>query len=135
MSGPSLLDYFVSAGEQGWRYAQPKVLCRLEIDRQLKLGWLHHRQVGGLFALEHSTGQDACLPVGVDQIGPIAHQPAGDHILPPGVAGWNGRFRGEIDDLEPAAIEERLARYDKGLRVQLGEGAKSIIEFVFRAGA
>src|SRR5262245_29370662 len=34
--------------------SRPSALARLQVDDELKLGWLHDRQVGRLFALEDS---------------------------------------------------------------------------------
>jgi hypothetical protein len=36
----------------------------LEIDDELKFGWLHDRQVGRLFALEDMAGIDTSLTMG-----------------------------------------------------------------------
>ena len=53
-----------------------KRLGGLEIDHELKLGRLQHRQVRRLLAFENSTGIDADLAIG-SNIGSIAHQAAG----------------------------------------------------------
>ena len=49
----------------------------LEVDDQLELGRLHHRQVGGLFALENPADVDAGLAISSGMIGSVAHQAAG----------------------------------------------------------
>ena len=42
-----LFDYLVSAGnERGW-YGEAERLSGFEIDDQLELDWLLHRQIGG----------------------------------------------------------------------------------------
>jgi hypothetical protein len=40
------------------------VPSHLEIDDELKLGWLHDRQVGRLFALEDTAGINTSLTMG-----------------------------------------------------------------------
>src|SRR5205814_2167368 len=55
----------------------------LEVDDQLKSCRLYHRQVGGFFALEDTTGVDAQLAIEVGPIGltrTVADQPSGKGI-------------------------------------------------------
>ena len=48
-------------GRAASRDVEAERLGGLEIDHQLELGRLHHRQVGGLLPLEDATRIDACL--------------------------------------------------------------------------
>ena len=50
--------------------SRPSALAVLQIDDELELGRLHDRQVGGLRALEDSTGIDADLAIAVEQLVP-----------------------------------------------------------------
>ena len=50
-------------------------LGRLEIDDEFKLGWLHDRQVGRLFALEDTAGIDTSLTVGAVRFIPSLIRP------------------------------------------------------------
>ena len=42
----------------------------LEVDHQLELGRLHHRQIGWLLALENAPGVEANLAIGFDKLVP-----------------------------------------------------------------
>jgi hypothetical protein len=46
-------DHLVGAGDQRWRHLQPERLGSLEVDDQLELVRLLHRQVCGLGALQY----------------------------------------------------------------------------------
>jgi hypothetical protein len=60
----NLFDHPVGTREHRWRNFEAERLGRLEIDDELKLGWLHDRQVGRLFALEDTAGIDTSLTMG-----------------------------------------------------------------------
>src|SRR5215475_4917956 len=52
-------DHLVSNREQLGGNFKAKCLGRLEVDHELELGRLHHRQVGRLLAFEHATNIEA----------------------------------------------------------------------------
>src|ERR1700719_85451 len=54
-----LFDHLVGGDLQSKRHCEPERLGRFEIDHQLKLRWLHDRQVASLGALENLAGVDA----------------------------------------------------------------------------
>jgi hypothetical protein len=51
-----LFDHLVGAGEQRRWDLEAERSGRLEVDDELELGQLKHRQVGGLSPLENLTG-------------------------------------------------------------------------------
>jgi hypothetical protein len=57
----SLFDHLVSDGKQARRNGETERLRGREIDDELKLGRLHDRKVGRLFALEDTAGVNAGL--------------------------------------------------------------------------
>jgi hypothetical protein len=57
-------NHLVGAGKNHGRDCQAKGLGSLEVDDELKLGWLHDRQVGRLFAVEDTAGIDTSLTMG-----------------------------------------------------------------------
>ncbi len=54
-----LFDHLVGASEQGERHGDAERLRRLQVDNQLDLGRLLHRQVGKLFAFQDAARVDA----------------------------------------------------------------------------
>ena len=54
----------MTSGASATSSAAAERLGRLEIDDELKLGWLDDRQVGRLFALEDTAGTDTSLTMG-----------------------------------------------------------------------
>ena len=62
-TSPDLFDHLVGAREQLWRQGEAQCLSRFEVDREVKLVRLYHRQIAGLGAFENAAGVDADLPV------------------------------------------------------------------------
>src|SRR5262245_9261998 len=60
-----LLDHFVGAREQHRRHVEAERLGGLDIQNQLKLGWLQNRQIVWPRSLENSTyvGTSRSVPV------------------------------------------------------------------------
>ena len=78
----------------------------LEVEDELKLGRLHHRQLAGLFALENARDVDADLTIGIDITGSITRQTAGVDKFTPIVHGRHLVTRGERDKLlDVVAVE------------------------------
>src|SRR5262249_40741972 len=71
-----LFDHLVGSDQQLVRHGEAESLGRIEIDHQLELRRLHHRQIDDLDALEYSSRIDAELTIRVDQVGSIAHEAA-----------------------------------------------------------
>src|SRR5262249_56672203 len=69
------------AGEERRRYFEAERLRGLEIDHQLDLGGLLHRQVRRLLALENAARIDTGLAVCIRETAPIAYQTAGSDKL------------------------------------------------------
>jgi hypothetical protein len=59
----SLFDHLVGASEHRVRHGETKRLGRLQINRQIVLGWRLHRQVGRLLALENTIDVVSRAPV------------------------------------------------------------------------
>src|SRR5215831_1894768 len=75
------LDHLVGAGEQRRGHIKAECLRGLEIDHQLDLGGLLHRQVRRLLALENAARIDTGLAVCIRETAPIAYQTAASDKL------------------------------------------------------
>src|ERR1700738_4318724 len=77
-----LLDHLVGDREEPRRKGQAERLGGLEVDSELELGWLLHRQVRGLGALEDLVNVAGGTPKQVNKIYPVGHEAAGCHKFP-----------------------------------------------------
>src|SRR5262245_5021476 len=64
-------DHLVGAGEHDRRDFQAKRLRGLEVDYQLELGWILHREIGRLLALEDAIDVTSGAAVLVHEIGAV----------------------------------------------------------------
>src|SRR5262245_29059922 len=74
-----LFDHLIGNGDHPRRHIDAKRSRRLQVDNELKLGRLQHRQVAGLGTLKDAAGINTDLTKPVGEIAPVAHQPAGYH--------------------------------------------------------
>src|SRR5262245_25032652 len=70
----SLFDNLVGLGGKTWRHLNAERPGGLEVDDELKIARLHHRQVSGLLALENPSGVNTDLAIAISEIGAVAHQ-------------------------------------------------------------
>src|SRR6266487_3460941 len=71
-----LLDHLVGAGKQSWRDFEAERSGGLMVEDQFEFRGLHHRQIGGLGALEDTADIRSCLPPCLRNVGSITHEPA-----------------------------------------------------------
>ena len=83
------LDHLVRSHQDRLRHGEAERLGGLQVDNQLKFGWLLNRQVGRLCALEDFSSIDTELAIYIDEAGSKADQPAGRGKLAPRVDRWN----------------------------------------------
>src|SRR5262249_7432327 len=76
-------DHLVGAAEQRQWECDAKRPCGIEVDNQLDLYGLLHREVGRRFAFEDAADIDGGLSICFRNIGPITHQAAGGSKLAP----------------------------------------------------
>src|SRR5262249_27637309 len=128
-------DHLVGAGEQGRRNGEPDRPSSLEIDHQLEFDRLKDRQVGRMLALEHPAGVDPGLPIGIEQVGSVAHQTAGIDVRPPWVNSRDRVTCRQHDEHGWLAREERIGANEERTGSLSEKGGKSRFDFLFSAGA
>jgi hypothetical protein len=77
-----------------------------EVDDQLELGRLKHRQIGRLVTLENPSGVDTSLTISIGEAGSIGDQPARRNVFAPTVDRRHRVLRGERNDLVASISEE-----------------------------
>src|SRR5215470_12874039 len=71
-----LLDHLICEEEQGWRHRDSQRLGGLEVDDELKLHGLLHRQIGGLSTLENFVHVVGDAPPALYVAHIVGHQPS-----------------------------------------------------------
>jgi hypothetical protein len=71
------LDHLIRPVQHGLRNRQTDLLCRLEINHQLKLRGLLHRKIGGFGSLQDSVHVICDAPVAVRKVGPVVYESSG----------------------------------------------------------
>src|SRR5262249_7980636 len=79
-----------------------------EVDRKLEFHRLHHRQVGGLLALENAAGEDARPTKCVLDAGCVTHQAARIGVVASTINRGDLVIGGQHGELLPAAVERSL---------------------------
>jgi hypothetical protein len=82
---------------------------------------LHHRQVGGLRALEDAAGIHASLPKSLRQARPVAHQAAGLGVIAGVIDRGQGVARRQRGKLDAPAKEKGIGANDKGFDTMVGK--------------
>ncbi len=70
MNSRRLIDRLVGAGEQHWRYVEAERTRRRNVDDEVDLFDLHHRQVGRLLAPENASVSTASCRYASATLGP-----------------------------------------------------------------
>src|SRR5215207_4079981 len=94
-----LFDHLVGQGEQLVGNLQAKRLRYAEIDDQLELGRLQHREVGRFLTFEDTAGVHADLAIGVGQLRAVGDESSGCSILAPIVDRGKAMACRQCDDL------------------------------------
>src|SRR5712692_8256727 len=101
-------NHLVGAGEHGRRHVDAEHPGCLQVDDELELARLQHRQVGRVLALEDAAGIDSSLAIRVRKGRSVAHQPAGFGILAHVIDRRYSMVRRQRDELYATAGEKWL---------------------------
>src|SRR6266545_5058554 len=133
LRGRELLEHLVGAAEQRERHGEAQRPGGLEVDEQLDLGRLLHRQVGRLVALENPAAVDTDLTVRVRQTAAIAHQAAGGGKLAVLEDRGHRVADRQCGELLAPAIEQSIIADRQRACPQSGQGCEDRIEVAFGA--
>ena len=106
----------------------------LQVNHQLELGRLLHRQIGRLIALKDASGIAARQPVQFREAAAVADETAGCGELASLVDRRQGMFQGKRSELLGAAVEKWISADGKPARAQLSQTGKRRLELLISAG-
>src|SRR5262245_22449997 len=126
-------DHLICDRHHSRRNRQAERLGSLEVDHELELGRLYHRQICDLCAVENTPDIDAHLKHVLGAHGRVAHQTAGSDEFTPLVHCRNRVASGERDELLAPDLKERVGAHEQGASPALDEGCKCEVDFIFGA--
>src|SRR5262249_25291782 len=129
----SSLDHLVGEREQLGRKLDAERFGGLEIDDELELSRLHHRQVGRLLALEDATGVHAKLAIRFPIPGCVTDETTSRNELPLKIGRGNRVTRGQIYQRLAVTDEQRIVANEKRSSPLLNKGCKRRLEVAFVA--
>jgi hypothetical protein len=129
-----LLDQLISSARASRWNCEAESLRSFEIDDQLKSCGLLDGQVGRFLPLEDAPGVNAGQIIGIQYVGPIAHQAAGHSGIAPRVNRWQRVVGSQRNNLVTAAIHELIASDNQSTDSSLKERSKCSLDIVFGLG-
>src|SRR5215471_17953211 len=103
------LDNLVGGGQQRFRNGEAVGFGSTDVDHEVELGRLLHREVGRFSALENLRGiEGPNLPNGRDTIGGVTHQTSGSGEAPIRIYRRNLMARGQVCNLLGIPLEEDM---------------------------
>src|SRR5437667_4945245 len=123
------LNHLVRALQPRWRAGDAERLCGLQVNYQLELGWLLHRNIGGLRALENLVNEAGCAAP-MPRVGrKIGHQTAGSDKLAAAETGGHLGAKRQLDDADTMPKKHRVVHDDE--RAAFGARDRPV-QFAFR---
>src|SRR5437763_599070 len=125
-------NHLICLEEDGWGNGEAEGLGCLEVDDQLELHRLLHRQVGGFRPLEDAIHVVGGAAEEVRQVRSIGHQTASHDPYPAGKHARQVLLGGELRDVLSVHIDERIPQDEERIRACLGRAGERAFE-VLRA--
>src|SRR5262245_11098199 len=131
MPGAPLFDHLICPRQQRRRDRQAERLGRLEIDDQLELSWLLHRQVARVSALQNSVDIDGGAPPYMRAVWTIAQQASPLHPESVWIHSWQLCFRCQRNNLSHGGVTREWGAPQQNERpyVVLGHRRKCPVQF------
>jgi hypothetical protein len=114
--------------------SRPRGLRRPDIDHQLELGRLQHRQVGGFLAPQNATHIDAGQAMRVREIRPVAQQTSGLGQLTPIIDRRNPETCCDLRQPTARVEKERIGSDEQRADALLPEARERRIELALAPG-
>src|SRR5262249_45233377 len=105
--GITSLDHVIGCHLQCQRYFETECFCSFEVDDQLELGRLPHRQFGWLFTFENSASVNPDLAIRDARINPVTDQPTRFRKFAEMVHRWYRMACGQADNLVASRVKKR----------------------------
>src|SRR5262249_58322007 len=106
-------DHLVGDSEQCRRHGKRKRLCSLKVEHQFKFRGLVHWYVGGLLALEDTTGEVTDYVIRLRKRWSVAHETANSGELAAVIEGVHSVLRGQRNDLFALRDQESVAAHQQ----------------------
>src|SRR2546428_723951 len=115
-------NHLVRQEEERWGYGDAEGLGGLEVEDQLELCGLLHRQVGGLGAFQELVHVGGGASPQVKHVWSIRHETASLHPRPRTVYRWQAMLGREVHNALPVKGVKIALQHDHGLRTLAERG-------------
>src|SRR5215471_917417 len=126
--GWNSLNQLISPCDEERRHFEANRFCGLEIDHQLELRRLLHREVGGLGALQDLVHKHGAAPEEIEKARPVRHETPGLNTLPDAVCCREAAPGCEVCEPCCVGVEHRIWQYEEGSHALFGHRRECAVE-------
>src|SRR5262245_47464840 len=117
-----------------WRHLDAEHSRRFDVDYDREFCRLQHRQFSRLGPLKDAACIDADLTKSIPEVGSVAHQPTGCHLITLGISRRNPVMRCQGGKLYGAADKKCVAADEERIGALAGKCSKGRVDLSDRAG-